>query len=75
LIALLVSGLACATARAVQPASPSRASTIRAASMICRRLLSWFRFGAIRIYQLAGGKVTGSWAYQDSLGLVQQLRA
>jgi predicted ester cyclase len=32
-------------------------------------------FGAIRIYQLAGGKVTGSWAYQDSLGLVQQLRA
>ena len=31
-------------------------------------------FGAIRIYQLAGGKVTGSWAYQDSLGLVQQLR-
>jgi predicted ester cyclase len=32
-------------------------------------------FGAIRIYQLAGGKVTGSWAYQDSLGLVQQLRS
>jgi predicted ester cyclase len=32
-------------------------------------------FGAIRIYQLADGKVTGSWAYQDSLGLVQQLRA
>src|ERR1700761_7305061 len=32
-------------------------------------------FGAIRIYQLAGGKVTGSWSYQDSLGLVQQLRA
>jgi predicted ester cyclase len=32
-------------------------------------------FGAIRIYQLAGGKVTGSWAYQDSLSLVQQLRA
>jgi predicted ester cyclase len=31
-------------------------------------------FGAIRIYQLAGGKVTGSWAYQDTLGLVQQLR-
>ena len=32
-------------------------------------------FGAIRIYQLADGKVAGSWAYQDSLGLVQQLRA
>ena len=32
-------------------------------------------FGAIRIYQLADGKVTGSWADQDSLGLVQQLRA
>jgi predicted ester cyclase len=32
-------------------------------------------FGAIRIYQLAAGKVTASWAYQDSLGLVQQLRA
>jgi steroid delta-isomerase-like uncharacterized protein len=32
-------------------------------------------FGAIRIYQLSDGKVTGSWAYQDSLGLVQQLRA
>jgi predicted ester cyclase len=31
-------------------------------------------FGAIRIYQLAGGRVTASWAYQDSLGLVQQLR-
>jgi predicted ester cyclase len=31
-------------------------------------------FGAIRIYQLDGGQVTGSWAYQDSLGLVQQLR-
>jgi predicted ester cyclase len=31
-------------------------------------------FGAIRIYQLAGGKVTASWAYQDSLALVQQLR-
>jgi predicted ester cyclase len=31
-------------------------------------------FGAIRIYQLAGGQVTGSWAYQDSLGLLQQLR-
>ena len=32
-------------------------------------------FGAIRICQLDGGQVTGSWAYQDSLGLVQQLRA
>ncbi|HEY1675223.1 MAG TPA: ester cyclase [Streptosporangiaceae bacterium] len=32
-------------------------------------------FGAIRIYQLADEKVTGSWAYQDSLGLVQQLRS
>jgi predicted ester cyclase len=31
-------------------------------------------FGAIRVYQLADGKVTASWAYQDSLGLVQQLR-
>ena len=31
-------------------------------------------FGAIRIYQLTGGQVNGSWAYQDSLGLVQQLR-
>jgi predicted ester cyclase len=32
-------------------------------------------FGAIRIYQLAGGRVTASWAHQDSLGLVQQLRS
>ena len=32
-------------------------------------------FGAIRIYQLAAGKVTGSWAYQDSLALVHQLRS
>ena len=31
-------------------------------------------FGAIRVYQLTDGKVTASWAYQDSLGLVQQLR-
>ena len=31
-------------------------------------------FGAIRIYQLAGGRVIASWAYQDSLGLIQQLR-
>jgi len=31
-------------------------------------------FGAIRIYRLADGKVTETWAYQDSLGLVQQLR-
>jgi predicted ester cyclase len=31
-------------------------------------------FGAIRVYQLADGKVTASWACQDSLGLVQQLR-
>jgi predicted ester cyclase len=32
-------------------------------------------FGAIRIYRLADGKVTETWAYQDSLGLVQQLRS
>jgi predicted ester cyclase len=32
-------------------------------------------FGAIRVYQLTDGKVTASWAHQDSLGLVQQLRA
>jgi steroid delta-isomerase-like uncharacterized protein len=32
-------------------------------------------FGAIRIYQLADGKVVDTWAYQDSLGLVSQLRA
>jgi predicted ester cyclase len=31
-------------------------------------------FGAIRIYQLTDGRVTGTWAYQDSMGLVQQLR-
>jgi predicted ester cyclase len=33
------------------------------------------RFGAIRIYRLTGGKVAETWAYQDALGLLQQLRA
>jgi steroid delta-isomerase-like uncharacterized protein len=31
-------------------------------------------FGAIRIYQLADGKVVDTWAYQDSIGLLGQLR-
>ena len=34
----------------------------------------WLKSTGPGIYQLAAGKVTGSWAYQDSLGLVQQLR-
>jgi predicted ester cyclase len=33
------------------------------------------RFGAIRIYRLTGGKVAETWAYQDTIGLLQQLRA
>jgi uncharacterized protein YhfF len=33
------------------------------------------RFTAIRIYQVADGKITGTWANQDALGLLQQLRA
>lgn len=32
-------------------------------------------FGAIRIYKVTGGKFTESWAHQDALGLLQQLRA
>src|ERR1700753_3723995 len=32
-------------------------------------------FGAIRIYQRAPGRLTASWAYQDSLALVHQLRS
>lgn len=31
-------------------------------------------FGAIRIYQAAGGRFTRSWAHQDALGLLQQLK-
>lgn len=31
-------------------------------------------FTAIRIYGISGGKVTESWACQDALGLLQQLR-
>ncbi|MBF6331897.1 ester cyclase [Nocardia transvalensis] len=30
-------------------------------------------FGAIRIYRLADGQVTETWAYQDAAGLLQQL--
>ncbi|WP_037062603.1 ester cyclase [Pseudonocardia acaciae] len=33
------------------------------------------RFGAIRIYRIAGGKVAETWAHQDSLGLLGQLRS
>jgi predicted ester cyclase len=33
------------------------------------------RFGAIRIYRLADGKVVEMWAEQDALGLVQQLQS
>jgi predicted ester cyclase len=33
------------------------------------------RFGAIRIYRLSDGKVVETWAHQDALGLLQQLRA
>jgi predicted ester cyclase len=32
------------------------------------------RFGAIRIYRLTDGKVVETWAQQDALGLIQQLR-
>jgi predicted ester cyclase len=32
------------------------------------------RFGVIRIYRLADGKVVETWAEQDALGLLQQLR-
>jgi len=32
-------------------------------------------FSAIRIYRLAGGEITGSWAVQDALGLISQLKA
>lgn len=32
-------------------------------------------FGAIRIYQLADGKVVDTWANQDALGLLGQLRS
>jgi predicted ester cyclase len=31
-------------------------------------------FGAIRIYRLDAGLVTETWAHQDSMGLVRQLR-
>jgi hypothetical protein len=31
-------------------------------------------FTAIRIYRFSGGKVTESWACQDAIGLLQQLR-
>ncbi|HEX6453232.1 MAG TPA: ester cyclase [Trebonia sp.] len=31
-------------------------------------------FTAIRIYRVADGKITESWANQDALGLLQQLR-
>src|SRR4051795_9142051 len=40
-MALLVSGLASATARAVHAASPCEASTSLAASTICARLTRW----------------------------------
>lgn len=33
------------------------------------------RFGAIRIYRLADGRLVETWAHQDSLGLVAQLRS
>jgi predicted ester cyclase len=32
-------------------------------------------FSAVRIYRLADGKITGSWAVQDALGLISQLTA
>jgi predicted ester cyclase len=32
------------------------------------------RFGAIRIYRLTDGKVIETWAHQDALGLLQQIR-
>jgi predicted ester cyclase len=32
-------------------------------------------FSAIRIYRLADGKIVGSWAVQDALGLISQLKA
>lgn len=32
------------------------------------------RFGAIRIYRFADGKVTETWAQQDALGLLGQIR-
>jgi predicted ester cyclase len=32
-------------------------------------------FSAVRIYRLTGGKIVGSWAVQDALGLVSQLKA
>lgn len=31
-------------------------------------------FGAIRIYRLINGKVAQTWAYQDAVGLMQQLQ-
>ncbi|HVW39853.1 MAG TPA: ester cyclase [Amycolatopsis sp.] len=31
-------------------------------------------FGAIRIYRLVDGRVTETWAYQDSVGLHRQLK-
>ena len=31
-------------------------------------------FGAIRVYRLADGLVVETWAHQDSMGLVRQLR-
>lgn len=31
-------------------------------------------FGAIRIYRLVGGRVVQTWAYQDAVGLMQQLQ-
>jgi predicted ester cyclase len=32
------------------------------------------RFGAVRIYRLADGMVAETWAHQDSMGLLTQLR-
>ncbi|MDL5154361.1 hypothetical protein [Actinomycetospora termitidis] len=33
-----------------------------------------FEFGAIRIYRLADGRGVDTWAHQDSMGLMRQLR-
>jgi len=33
------------------------------------------RFGAIRIYRIENGKVVETWAHQDALGLLQQIKA
>jgi predicted ester cyclase len=32
-------------------------------------------FSAVRIYRITDGKIVGSWAVQDALGLISQLKA